>query len=1748
MSSSVIRRLVMAVVLVGVITVVGLSSSGSDPVQADCEGLGAGLLKVNCDALLGVWQFVDYSRTKTQCWVTGVDDGSGLDHFGGLDEPWELNASDLGRYGWGGPNEFILDRRDLWGTLNEGERGILKLRDHETPFLAEGYFDSFAAAIDLVFYADRVDLQQARSLYDGAEASSPPVKGAVTPYLLLEAFLKPVPGVMVRGTVPERRSNYFTNEQLYTYHFSDGGQVDKFRFPFVDPNAYYLRNVVAASNKDVVRAFEIAWEDPAAAPAGSDIDVAALAKDTVADQVNADRTSTDMAKHGARLHTGTAQQDLIANEGELTLRCNTGQNPCAVEFKSNATTVTGQVVSSVIDINHHESFDSLPIFTTYEVFDQQEPGQVRYIDRDGRSYMSNLDSRLTASQSAYRQVVVVDSDNNNLNVFIRLDPAYRSDSEMQSLSDYRKNPEPVKAFGWTPMTLPNMGDAPPFPEDFSGVLGVGGYDLTGSNRGYRQPRVSDPWMELGGSSFYSNLEGGRKHLTMSRARGSGLADVVEYVPDFYRIRWPVNFEDMNWYLYELPGDMADFDDRVASFWHTPTARDTVVKSAYAHKHLDYAAFYNGIDCGFAEFKKGDNDQSRTDGVAIVNTATCVPNDTLRHLDAGAIDKFVGYGLYPFWTKDVLTEGASFDPVVVPETGVPVPVVQGRMGLDLMTYFLAKNQVVDRDSVADGADEAVLGRIENWAIAVRAGVASPLGQDKLGERDLSHFPIVILEQAGALGEGGELNEVRFGVPEDRVYRREFMDAVPVRPIDPNHAHLMVATFYQSAPIEVSAYEVSKEALSVVYEFESRIVGEGETRLQALSRQEVECGNDAVCKRKAAKAMVAAEEAGNLSQLSEPTTGTVAIPKRSVRRVVCRFYIGSAGHTAIDWGLGGDVVEFFNDTKNSISGLYSAIVNWYAAVTTKLGEGPILLGEESVSAVCDGTAALDGITSSQVASLDRSTVDSHGVVVPSTAGNARRDHADLCRRLTIPDDVRCASASDALLSDGQCVNLPQMALRFSENSNDFQFLDFTGVTDNKVELGYSPIELDGSITADRGLYPGFTAFVADASSLRAKGLTNVRVDFDFAWPNGVDELYESVKGYMVLVKPDPKVFGDDGSYWRPFLLPAVVTEDSLSVQAPTRRSYRVKSFWFGSMNADRDLPFGVAPFNYDPLNPDTILRVLGPPKVNADLQGFHKLLQRLPVAPGYKHQFRIIPYLDTREPNEWVLGRKASEILTVDGNTAACLALDRVSNAAEYGWYRCGDNTPAPSGAGDQEGFRLGLMGLASSDLCGDIFSATPPEFTWDNTAVKRVWTFSWLIAGTLFFVLLVWQGFRMTYDMWLNPRPAVGFRELIPRYVLAVLLAAISLFLCKWILILCSDLTCFVAQTTGMTMWGVVGKSFLLIAEGFFGFYDTIIGAAGVPASPGDAIKNMLVVLAVGFVVLVILIFIMILFIMLCLKMLMRLVLLAVCVALSPIAFAFLASDATEHWTKKWVSIFLGAAFQQVVVLIVVYLGAFLIGNYLDDTDGTFTGFLISAILSMLILSMANHVPKLVNPSGEGMFDSFGSMAKMAATAAVVTVTAGAGAGLGMVRGPGGGAAGSASLGGGGGAGGGAAGGGGGALAGGGGGAMAAGGGGGAGAGAATGAVGGPAGMAAGAAGGAVFSGLATAGRVAAGVGRHVGQGAMQGARSGIRTGQNINSNMQDLSSGGFLSRYQRSGDDSARAMDQMRQTIQKQNANRRSGP
>lgn len=195
--------------------------------------------------------------------------------------------------------------------------------------------------------------------------------------------------------------------------------------------------------------------------------------------------------------------------------------------------------------------------------------------------------------------------------------------------------------------------------------------------------------------------------------------------------------------------------------------------------------------------------------------------------------------------------------------------------------------------------------------------------------------------------------------------------------------------------------------------------------------------------------------------------------------------------------------------------------------------------------------------------------------------------------------------------------------------------------------------------------------------------------------------------------------------------------------------------------------------------------------------------------------------------------------------------------------------------------------------------------------------------------------------------------------------------------------------TGMTMWGVIGETFLTALNGFFGMF--VQWDIRYIINPGEMFVR---VTLAGILVLLLMIMMIWLFLKVLFGMLMRIALLALLIVFAPLAFAFYASEDTAHWTKTWVSMFFGTAFQQVAVLVVIYVGGNLIGTYAGSESDSLTGFLTGMILRLLVLVAADKIVHIVNPTwsrGSGIFSGFGAMVGMAATAAVMIATAGAGA-------------------------------------------------------------------------------------------------------------------------------------------------------------
>ena len=507
----------------------------------------------------------------------------------------------------------------------------------------------------------------------------------------------------------------------------------------------------------------------------------------------------------------------------------------------------------------------------------------------------------------------------------------------------------------------------------------------------------------------------------------------------------------------------------------------------------------------------------------------------------------------------------------------------------------------------------------------------------------------------------------------------------------------------------------------------------------------------------------------------------------------------------------------------------------------------------------------------------------------------------------------------------------------------------------------------------------------------GLTRVRLGWEF--PGGADNGFiKQVHGYKVRVVPDPKVSpGLPGQVFE-FEIPKVVTETNMpdidledwNLPGRGHRVHGIDEIVFGALHwyptgdsawgSDSLVQFWEG--RYHPEAPDSVPPADYYPEARPEFffnhgaeakdgyEHFNLMMKNLPLTRGFKHEVSISPY-HIRPDGGRVYG-PFSDPLPLDGDHEACAVagdegVPQSTRLRIAELYDCGGHVALPIEAPEQ-GFRPGILSLTGSEICTDIFTTTEGIYTWDNGTVKQVWRLMWIIAGAVLFSLLVWQGLRMTYDVWLDPQPSVGFREIVPRFLLAVLLAAGSLVLCRIVLVIASDLTCFIAQMTQMSMFGVFTQTIGAFFSGYINWGLDLLTDASITR----IIKGAILLFASGILLALLFMFVLILFVKVFLTMLMRIPFLAVLVALSPLAFAFYASDSTSHWTKKWITIFLGTTFQQAVVLVVLFMGIRFVNAALSGAMDSAYGTLIVGLLSsLLILALADKVPSIVNPAWSG---------------------------------------------------------------------------------------------------------------------------------------------------------------------------------------
>ncbi len=1014
----------------------------------------------------------------------------------------------------------------------------------------------------------------------------------------------------------------------------------------------------------------------------------------------------------------------------------------------------------------------------------------------------------------------------------------------------------------------------------------------GVNEWFRvPPAVSDP---------DSDVHWGYRQSLLHRVYSTTELSELRVPSEPERIGWPVNLEDLNWYLYELPS--TGYRDPLWLYWVSSDGRRRVVNSAYGKNPVPFPSS-DTLDLGNLLDADGRDIADRI--------PTCFLSG--EKADDGTRLNYAASGYRPplnidaIKCEDLSDKWDWADVWKGDQRGVNLP------------FDSPGGQYLLRDD-----------------LIIKQGVESAVDSGgPIGTRQLNRFDFLIneSERMGNYppGQKGYDAGRRYGLPRHGGKRDDYVDNWAFKRVDPNMPHLLVVTFYEA--------KVDKDLVDFRVD----------------------------------------DDVGAL---------VFSLPKRRLQRVICRMFVHPSGNNpwtdATGW-VGGKIGGAVSKGRDAVlGGLEAAIFG----LVKGFSSAPLNVARQSTALVCGGVGELD-----RLSGLDRTLVVASvspsskllrtrdGRIRINSASQSKLDGIEQCDEVSTPMISTCKRSSDVVFQ-GECVRLPELRLQvrdaeFIEPPDDFLKYDEYSVRpfrDGSLNYGDRGAVLVASVT-EVGFDPKFLppanvdASLPDVLTARNVGLTRAFLGWEVRWDNVSSDIHDVIDGFMVFVYPDQKsskVLVPEGGFG--FVLPKLVqvrydpgghdkysTVDGFSVGGLDYYPVECSLAQEGSDS----LAWESSGDEYTSQDP------IGGKRVRDDYKSFNKLIHNMPLAPGFVPGFEVAPYVGKPSSSDSKLGPRSEKII-LNGDHIACDEVpdtDAVAFEKIRKLYDCGEpSTPGALGY-DDDGFRPGLLALTGTDICTDIFSSTPARFTWDNPAVHQVWGLVWIIAGSVLFTLLVWQGLRMTYDVWLDPQPSVGFRELVPRFLLAAALAASSLIICRMVLVAASDLTCFVAQSTHMSMWGVIDSTFGALVGGFTSWFQ---GVMAEDVSFLQRLNNEVTLFFMGALVLIVLFFILILFLKVLLSMLLRVALLAILIALSPLAFAFYASDATSHWTKKWVTLFLGTTFQQVVVLVVIYLGISIMDEYFGSgVESGVMGMLVGMLMAFATLSLATTIPDIVNPGGKG---------------------------------------------------------------------------------------------------------------------------------------------------------------------------------------
>ena len=519
------------------------------------------------------------------------------------------------------------------------------------------------------------------------------------------------------------------------------GESDRVFLPWYESKGYFIRRPVARREKNRFTNAQVDWVNASLPGGGLGVDEVSLMEDRMSAAANLTRGTQDQAVDGSRVGQGQSQVPSNQIEGVYTGNCSgrPGQSTSSCDSSWNFASTPVQVEGRnfMRYQSDHEAFNNSFVDNQrrFAVIDEGNNVTYEYFGVHPDDIPdSTLKNRKTGPQG-YRGWLQQDSSNDDVRVVIELNPKYRSDFEYNVFNDRSDTTQVLPAFGMDVLTYMNIdGGRHPGVNDVYGPAGQGSDGdppavevTTEEHLGYRQPTLS------------------RFHW--DDARPDDIKN-MNTRPDVEHIKWPVNIQDMNWYLYRVPGD-PQVEESAFLFWITHAGGRRLARSGYSVNGLDAEQDGQLPDCDLkaeGSFDDGNIECNYT-GQPALGFAGRNDRWTLRESTAladGNDVESLQYAYYPFDTHS------------------------GDLTL-------------------------------NEEMLLRQGVASALDVEDQGKRDMTHFSFMIKEASPYGYDLADLNSAdtqkRLGVPRQREAKENYLAAWPDKPMDPAGVHLLVVTYYE-----------------------------------------------------------------------------------------------------------------------------------------------------------------------------------------------------------------------------------------------------------------------------------------------------------------------------------------------------------------------------------------------------------------------------------------------------------------------------------------------------------------------------------------------------------------------------------------------------------------------------------------------------------------------------------------------------------------------------------------------------------------------------------------------------------------------------------------------------------------------------------------------------------------------------------------------------------------------------------------